>query len=182
MILTISLAALSRDTSGDRLALAAGKHSLHGSRDIGGSGGRPESRMSGASAGDWGLPDLEVDHNIAVTRDESGDRGVTRTTSLLVTGVDMDKPLDSAVADMDVLAKRDEVLKDLEEKKNQIKEAKGDSTTIFNPTHFHLTINHLLFHCSLDSKRSYDCSWCWCDGISTNFGVYGNLGIDLFLL
>ena len=76
--------------------------------------------MSGASGGDWALPDLEVDHDIAVTRDESGDRGVTRTTSLLVTGVDMDKPLDSAPGDMDVLAKRDEVLRDLEEKKNQM--------------------------------------------------------------
>ena len=85
--------------------------------------------MSGASGGDWALPDLEVDHNITVVRDESGDRGVTRTTSLLVTGVDMDKPLDSAGADMDVLAKRDEVLRDLEEKKNQIKEAKGQTAT-----------------------------------------------------
>ena len=86
--------------------------------------------QSGASAGDWAPPDLEVDHNIAVTRDLSGDRGVTRTTSLLVTGVDMDKPLDqsldNAQADKAVLAKREEVLRDLEDKKNQIKEAKGN--------------------------------------------------------
>ena len=119
------LAALSRDTSGDRLSLAAGaggKQSLFGSRDIQ-QQGRSDSRMSGASGG---LPDLELDHNIAVARDESGDRGVTRTTSLLVSGVDMDKPVLDPMAELDALAKREEVLKELEDKKNQIKEAKGE--------------------------------------------------------
>jgi len=118
-------AALSRDTSGDRLSLAAGagggKQSLFGSRDIQ-QQGRSDSRMSGASGG---LPDLELDHNIAVARDESGDRGVTRTTSLLVSGVDMDKPVLDPMAELDALAKREEVLKELEDKKNQIKEAKA---------------------------------------------------------
>merc|ERR1719245_2590217 len=50
--------AISRDTSGDRLAVASKQP--FGSKDI---IGRSESRMSGASGG---LPDLEVDENIAV--------------------------------------------------------------------------------------------------------------------
>merc|ERR1712029_812216 len=70
---------VSRDTSGDRLALAGKHQSLNGSRDL---YGRSDSRMSGASAS--GLPDLEFDDTVPDARDQSGDRGVQRTTSLLV--------------------------------------------------------------------------------------------------
>jgi len=109
--------AISRDTSGDRLAVASKQP--FGSKDI---IGRSESRMSGASGG---LPDLEVDENIAVIneRDLSGDR-VQRTASLLMGGVDMDRPGDFQ-ADLDILAKKEGVLRDIEDKKNQIKEAKA---------------------------------------------------------
>ena len=85
--------------------------------------GRSDSRMSGASAS--GLPDLEFDDTVPDARDQSGDRGVQRTTSLLVSGVDMDKPSDCQ-PDLDILAKREGVLRDIEDKKNQIREAKGD--------------------------------------------------------
>ena len=99
----------------------AGKHqSLNGSRDL---YGRSDSRMSGASAS--GLPDLEFDDTVPDARDQSGDRGVQRTTSLLVSGVDMDKPSDCQ-PDLDILAKREGVLREIEDKKNQIREAKGD--------------------------------------------------------
>jgi len=85
--------------------------------------GRSESRMSGASIS--GLPDLEVDENITVIngRDLSGDR-VQKTASLLMSGVDMDRPGDFQ-ADIDMLAKKEGVLRDIEDKKNQIKEAKA---------------------------------------------------------
>merc|ERR1719461_2303522 len=110
---------VSRDTSGDRLALAGKHQSLNGSRDL---YGRSDSRMSGASAS--GLPDLEFDDTVPDARDQSGDRGVQRTTSLLVSGVDMDKPSDCQ-PDLDILAKREGVLKEIEDKKNQIREAKA---------------------------------------------------------
>ena len=83
--------------------------------------------MSGASAS--GLPDLEFDDTVPDARDQSGDRGVQRTTSLLVSGVDMDKPSDCQ-PDLDVLAKREGVLREMEDKKNQIREAKGDKIII----------------------------------------------------
>jgi len=110
---------VSRDTSGDRLALAGKHQSLNGSRDL---YGRSDSRMSGASAS--GLPDLEFDDTVPDARDQSGDRGVQRTTSLLVSGVDMDKPSDCQ-PDLDILAKREGVLREIEDKKNQIREAKA---------------------------------------------------------
>ena len=53
----------------------------------------------------------------------SGDR-VQRTASLLMGGVDMDRPGDFQ-PDLDILAKKEGVLRDIEDKKNQIKEAKG---------------------------------------------------------
>ena len=57
-------------------------------------------------------------------RDQSGDRAVHRTVSLLVSGVDMDTPADLE-PQLDVVAKREEVLREIEEKKLQIREAKG---------------------------------------------------------
>ena len=106
------MSGLSRDPSGDRLTLARS-----------GQMPRSESRMSAAS-GVSGLPDLELDLNIPAVRDQSGDRAVHRTVSLLVTGVDMDTPADLE-PQLDVVAKREEVLREIEEKKLQIREAKG---------------------------------------------------------
>merc|ERR1719150_3400220 len=103
---------LSRDPSGDRLTLARS-----------GQLQRSESRMSAAS-GVSGLPDLELDLNIPAVRDQSGDRAVHRTVSLLVSGVDMDTPADLE-PQLGVVAKREEVLREIEEKKLQIREAKA---------------------------------------------------------
>ena len=77
-----------------------------------------------AASGVSGLPDLELDLNIPAVRDQSGDRAVHRTVSLLVSGVDMDTPADLE-PQLDVVAKREEVLREIEEKKLQIREAKG---------------------------------------------------------
>ena len=76
-----------------------------------------------AASGVSGLPDLELDLNIPV-RDQCGDRAVHRTVSLLVSGVDMDTPAELE-PQVDVVAKREEVLREIEEKKLQIREAKG---------------------------------------------------------
>jgi len=103
---------LSRDPSGDRLTLARS-----------GQIPRSESRMSAAS-GVSGLPDLELDLDIPAVRDQSGDRAVHRTLSLLVSGVDMDTPV-GLEPQLDVVAKREEVLREIEEKKLQIREAKA---------------------------------------------------------
>ena len=99
---------VSRDSSGDRLALASSKLTTQ--------------KTSNASGLDC-LPDLELDLNIPV-RDQSRDRAVHRTVSLLVSGVDMDTPADLE-PQVDVVAKREEVLREIEEKKLQIREAKG---------------------------------------------------------
>jgi len=88
---------VSRDPSGDRLALAT-KQSVQMS----------ESRLSG-------LPDLELHLDIPA-RDESGERLVQRTVSLL------DTP---AGLELEVGARRDEVIREIEEKKLQIREAKA---------------------------------------------------------
>ena len=117
---------MSRDPSGDRLALA--KQSAL----------RSESRTSAASGLDC-LPDLEVDVNIPA-REESGERPVHRTVSLLVAGVHMDTP-SAEECPVDVVTKREGVLREMEEKKLQIREAKGLLRKIklnskdFNVTH-----------------------------------------------
>ena len=59
----------------------------------------------------------------------SGDR-VQRTASLLMGGVDMDRPGDFQ-ADLDILAKKEGVLKDIEDKKNQIKEVHFVQKSLF---------------------------------------------------
>ena len=86
-----------------------------------------------AASGVSGLPDLELDLNIPV-RDQSGDRAVHRTVSLLVSGVDMDTPADLE-PQVDVVAKREEVLREIEEKKLQIREAKGSLMLDFISKH-----------------------------------------------
>ena len=100
---------MSRDSSGDRLTLASSKLTTQ--------------RISAASGLDC-LPDLELDINIPATRDQSGDRAMQRTVSLLVSGVDMDTPAEME-GQPDVVTKREEVLRELEDKKHQIREAKG---------------------------------------------------------
>ena len=87
-----------------------------------------------AASGVSGLPDLELDLNIPAVRDQSGDRAVHRTVSLLVSGVDMDTPADLE-PQLDVLAKREEVLREIEEKKLQIREAKGSLLLDFISKH-----------------------------------------------
>merc|ERR1719336_2915376 len=100
---------VSRDSSGDRLALASSKLTTQ--------------KTSNASGLDC-LPDLELDLNIPATRDQSWDKAVPRTVSLLVPGVDMDTPTDME-GQPNVVTKKEEVLRDLEDKKHQIREAKG---------------------------------------------------------
>lgn len=141
---------LSRDPSGDRLTLARS-----------GQIPRSESRMSAAS-GVSGLPDLELDLNIPAVRDMSGDRAVHRTVSLLVSGVDMDTPADLE-PQLDVVAKREEVLREIEEKKLQIREAKGEHPSF---------ISNTIISCfSLDSEWINDSGGFWRDGLSANAGV-----------
>ena len=84
-----------------------------------------------AASGVSGLPDLELDLNIPAVRDQSGDRAVHRTLSLLVSGVDMDTPV-GLEPQLDVVAKREEVLREIEEKKLQIREAKGSEFYFLN--------------------------------------------------
>jgi len=109
---------ISRDTSGDRLGLASSSKQFLGSRDV---HIRSDSRMSGASGG---LPDLEYDENFVISRNQSGDRGVQRTTSLL-DGTIKTETTGVGGSENDVLAKKEAVLRDLEDKKSQIKEAKA---------------------------------------------------------
>jgi len=106
---------LSRDPSGDRLAISS-KISRHSSRDH----MRSDSRASNYSGG---LPDLEVDETIQIALEDE-DLTVQRTQSLLVSGVDMDKPVHGEVQ-KDMLARREEVLKEIAQHKKEIREAKG---------------------------------------------------------
>ena len=115
-----------------------------------------------AASGVSGLPDLELDLNIPV-RDQSGDRAVHRTVSLLVSGVDMDTPADLE-PQVDVVAKREEVLREIEEKKLQIREAKGSEFYFKN-------VIKTFSPSSLDSEWIDDSSGIWRDGLSSNSGV-----------
>ena len=118
-----------------------------------------------AASGVSGLPDLELDLNIPAVRDQSGDRAVHRTVSLLVSGVDMDTPADLE-PQLDVVAKRDDVLREIEEKKLQIREAKGSLRS------FIYKIKSTRLSCSsLDSEWIDDSGGVWRDGLSSNSGV-----------
>ena len=89
---------------------------------------RCESRLSAASTNY--LPDLEVDDNIELgpRHAEPAQLLVHRTASLLVTDLEAGSPsMAQVAAEMDVLAKREGVLREIEDKKNQIREAKGIS-------------------------------------------------------
>ena len=114
---------VSRDSSGDRLALASSKLTTQ--------------KTSNASGLDC-LPDLELDLNIPATRDQSWDKAVPRTVSLLVPGVDMDTPTDM-VGQPNVVTKKEEVLRDLEDKKHQIREAKGLLGELNKKLHFYVS-------------------------------------------
>lgn len=107
---------LSRDPSGDRLAVGT-KISLQSSRDQ----MRSDSRFSNYSGG---LPDLEMDDNIALPVGEENQPGVQRTVSLLVSGVDMDRPGETE-GQKDMRARREEVLREIAQHKQEIREAKG---------------------------------------------------------
>ena len=118
-----------------------------------------------AASGVSGLPDLELDLNIPAVRDQSGDRAVHRTVSLLVSGVDMDTPADLE-PQLDVVAKRDEVLREIEEKKLQIREAKGSLRSFISK------IKSTRLSCSsLDSEWIDDSGGVWRDGLPSNSGV-----------
>ena len=99
---------VSRDSSGDRLALASSKLTTQ--------------KTSNASGLDC-LPDLELDLNIPATRDQSWDKAVPRTVSLLVPGVDMDTPTDME-GQPNVVTKKEEVLRDLEDKNIRLEKLK----------------------------------------------------------
>ena len=89
---------------------------------------RCESRLSAASTNY--LPDLEVDDNIELgpRHAEPAQLLVHRTASLLVTDLEAGSPgMAQVAAEMDVLSKREGVLREIEDKKNQIREAKGIS-------------------------------------------------------
>ena len=79
---------------------------------------RCESRLSAASTNY--LPDLEVDDNIELgpRHAEPAQLLVHRTASLLVTDLEAGSP--GMAAEMDVLSKREGVLREIEDKKNQI--------------------------------------------------------------
>jgi len=107
---------LSRDPSGDRLAVGT-RISLQSSRDQ----MRSDSRVSNYSGG---LPDLEMDDNIALPASQENQPGVQRTVSLLVSGVDMDKPGETE-GQKDMRTRREEVLREIAQHKQEIREAKG---------------------------------------------------------
>ena len=102
---------------------------------------RCESRLSAASTNY--LPDLEVDDNIELgpRHAEPAQLLVHRTASLLVTDLEAGSPgMAQVAAEMVVLAQREGVLRVIEDKKNQIREAKGisDFLEAFN-------LNNVLF-------------------------------------
>ena len=148
---------LSRDPSGDRLAISS-KISRHSSRDH----MRSDSRASNYSGG---LPDLEVDETIHIALEDE-DQTVQRTQSLLVSGVDMDKPVHGEVQ-KDMLARREEVLKEIAQHKKEIREAKGIKV-------FTIYIPQSIFY-RLDTERFNDSCWFWCDGLPPNLGVCWSL-------
>ena len=128
---------------------------------------RCESRLSAASTNY--LPDLEVDDNIELgpRHAEPAQLLVHRTASLLVTDLEAGSPgMAQVAAEMDVLAKREGVLRDIEDKKNQIREAKGN--TIYDGS---FNLQNVFF--SLVTKWADDCSRVWCDGLSSKCRGYG---------
>jgi len=108
---------LSRDPSGDRLALSS-KVSRHSSKEQ----MRSDSRVSNYSGG---LPDLEMDDNVVLPVAGDNEAGVQRTVSLLVSGVDMDKQAHRETENKDMKTRREEVLRDIAQHKQEIREAKG---------------------------------------------------------
>jgi len=107
---------LSRDPSGDRLALSS-KISRQSSKEQ----MRSDSRFSNYSGG---LPDLETDDTAVLAAAQDSEGGVQRTVSLLVSGVDMDRPADNE-GQRDMKTRREEVLKEIAQHKQEIREAKG---------------------------------------------------------
>jgi hypothetical protein len=107
---------LSRDPSGDRLAVSS-KISRHSSKEQ----MRSDSRFSNYSGG---LPDLETDDTAVLSVVQDTDPGVHRTVSLLVSGVDMDMPADTE-GQKDMRTRREEVLREIAQHKQEIREAKG---------------------------------------------------------
>ena len=132
---------------------------------------RCESRLSAASTNY--LPDLEVDDNIELgpRHAEPAQLLVHRTASLLVTDLEAGSPgLAQVAAEMDVLAKREGVLREIEDKKTQIREAKGISAFLGE----HSNIKKNVFFFSLVTKWADDCSRFWCDGVSSKCRSYGS--------
>eukprot|EP00092_Neocalanus_flemingeri_P010785 GFUD01011614.1.p1 GENE.GFUD01011614.1~~GFUD01011614.1.p1 ORF type:complete len:1750 (+),score=541.73 GFUD01011614.1:94-5343(+) len=110
-------AGLSRDPSGDRLTVGT-KISRQSSREQ----IRSDSRFSNYSGG---LPDLETDENIGLASGLDSHVGVQRTVSLLVSGVDMDRPVRTDIGQTDMKARREEVLKEIAQHKQEIRDAKA---------------------------------------------------------
>ena len=87
---------------------------------------RSDSRFSNYSGG---LPDLETEDNAVLPGAQDSDQGVQRTVSLLVSGVDMDRPWDTE-GQKDMKMRREEVLREIAQHKQEIREAKGRNVVI----------------------------------------------------
>ena len=149
----------SRDPSAEKRFNSTSKLSGQSSKDQ----IRSDSRQS-----DYGtaLPDLEVDvemNNFVV--DNMSNTPIHRTQSLLLGSEQEEKPtiVDS---NAEVLAIREEVLKEMEERKQQVRETKGIGYVLIYQI-------FLIMFCSLDTKWVDDRGWVWCDGLSADTGSCG---------
>jgi len=114
---------LSRNTSFDKMNEKLRKASRQGSEL------RSDSRLSDYSTA---IPDLESDLGFDPAeqvfysdRDEAGAPGVQRTQSLIEPGVRVDRPVKGVDQELNVHQRKEEVLKDIAQHKQQIKEAKA---------------------------------------------------------
>ena len=115
------------------------------------------------------LPDLEMDDEINTKHVDPvtvSNIPMQRTQSLILGSEQEEKPVivDSTA---EVLAIREEVLKEMEERKQQIKDTKGTWLRHTKTCHIFLIIF------SLDTEQADDCGWVWCDGLSTDIGSCG---------
>ena len=151
----------SRDPSADKRFNSTSKLSRQSSKDQ----IRSDSRQSDYSTA---LPDLEVDDEIntfVVDADTVVPAQIHRTQSLLLGSGQEERP---AITDStaEVLAIREEVLKEMEERKQQVRETKGIGNFLIYKI-------FLIMFCSLDTEWVDDRGWVWCDGLSADTGSCG---------
>ena len=112
------------------------------------------------------LPDLEMDGEIATNYMEvvpASNIPMKRTQSLIL-GSEQKENTVIVDSTAEVLAMREEVLKEMEERKQQIKDTKGTWLRHTQTRHIFLIIF------SRDTERADDSGWVWCDGLSTDIG------------